>query len=379
MRIKYNDIKALYEQEKCTLLTTEEEIKSNSMDCRSLFKYIAQCGHEREMIFSNFKKTKYGRNCKVCENKKTSEKYKQNNNYGIYRGIKIENKTTAILETIFINNFEYHHTYEGCHADYIIKPLNSTEDKWLPIQVKGATCDNQNYYRFRHVNNYDKYLMCCVGIKEDEFKFWLFNGSICNKYDGITITKNSKNYSKYELTQDKIVSYILDCYNNSNDFIYISYTNSMIPVAPKCQTEHTNRIKRFSYISNLFEIIYSNEMNNIYDCIINGLKVQDKSGYSHRFGISFGINKKINKKSVPYDNGEIDIFWLHVPNSTKFYVIPELILINEGYIKTANQEGKCSILLFPEQGKRKNTKSWAQKYLFDYNNLEFKKLQELFT
>jgi hypothetical protein len=153
----------------------------------------------------------------------------------------------------------------------------------------------------------------------------------------------------------------------------------MIPVAPKCQTEHTNRMKRFSYISNLFKIIYSNEMNTIYDCIINTLKIQDKSGQEHRSGVSFGINKKINKKGVPYEKGEIDIFWLHVPNSTKFYVIPEIILINEEYIKTVNQKGKCSILLFPEPGKRKNKKTWAQEYLFDYNNLELEKLQKILT
>ena len=378
MRIKYNEILKIFENENCTLITSEKDIIDNSLNCRSLFKYIAQCTHEREICFSDFKNKGVGRICKLCQYKNTSTKYKQNKNYGIHQGIKIENITTDILLKIFADKIDFHHTYEGCHADFIIRPLNCNENKWLPIQVKGATFNYKNVCRFRHVNNYDKYLMCCIGIKESEFKLWLFNGTICKNYNGVTICPKSITYSKYELQPDNIIDYLLKCYNDIHNYIHITYNFAMTPVSIKCKTEHCNRIKRFEYLSQYLKIIYSNKMNTIYDCIINDLKVQDKSGQKHRFGISFGVNKKHNKKAIPYEKGDIDIYWLYIPDTSKFYIIPEYILIKEGFIKTSNQLGKKCIILFPEQGKRKNNKSWANDYLFDYNNLNIEKIKYLF-
>ena len=378
LRTPYNDVVKFFEKEGCKLITTEEEIISVPLNFNSKFKYIPQCGHHHVVQFRSFKTTPYGRLCPKCQHKKTSEKYKQNMNYGIHHGIKIETESFNYIIQFLSNKIDFHRTYEGCHADIIVRPLNSQEDKWLPVQLKGATFNDKNTCRFRHVDDYNKYLMCCIGMKNDTYKIWMFNGSLCLNLNGVTISPNSKTYSKYEVSSDKIIEKLLESYNDADNFTYISYATSMIPVAPKCKTEHCNRMKRSEYLSDYFDISYSNEMNNIYDCKINNVRVQDKSGHPHRSGISFGINKKLHKKSIPYEKGDIDIYWLHVPNSSKFYVIPENVLIFHNFIKTPTQHGKLVLILFPEPGQRKNSKEWAQEYLFDYKNLNIAKLKTLF-
>lgn len=376
LRTSYADLTKFFQINSCSLLTSEEDIITNNLTSKSIFKFIGKCGHNTETKLRIIKTSNYSFLCKKCKNELISNKYKNNKNYGIKRGIEIETNSFNYIKQFLIGKIDFHRTYEGCRADIIIRPLNSKEDKWLPIQLKGATFNEKNQCRFRHVNNYNNYLMCCIGITNTNYKLWMFNGSLCSQYNGITISLNSKKYSIYEVSYDKIIDKLINCYNDNN-YSYVSYNDSMIPVAKNCKTEHFNRIKRNEYLSLHINIHYSHEMNNIYDCIINGLKVQDKTGHPHRYGISFGINKKLNKKSIPYEEGDVNIFWLHIPNSSKFYVIPESLLIKHNYIKTFNQSGKTTLILFPESGKRKNSKQWSQTYLFDYNTLDIKKLKEI--
>jgi len=55
-----------------------------------------------------------------------------------------------------------------------------------------------------------------------------------------------------------------------------------------------------------------------------------------------------------------------------FYIIPENILIKEGYIE--NSDGKLKNLIISKTNKKT---FWTKEYLFDYDNLDKEKLYKI--
>ncbi len=87
------------------------------------------------------------------------------------------------------------------------------------------------------------------------------------------------------------------------------------------------------------------------------------------------IGKQINKilKKGPYEENDNDFYWFHVQNSPKFYILPQRILIDNGYIKSDKFLGKTKMLLYPmcsleEARELKYNTCEYNKYLFSYDN-----------
>jgi hypothetical protein len=75
------------------------------------------------------------------------------------------------------------------------------------------------------------------------------------------------------------------------------------------------------------------------------------------------------KKRQPYNIGDSDFYWFNCKNTMIFYVIPEYILIEKGYI--GNSNGKLKSLLISNTNKKT---FWTKEYKFNYDNLDKDKL-----
>lgn len=72
-----------------------------------------------------------------------------------------------------------------------------------------------------------------------------------------------------------------------------------------------------------------------------------------------------------------------MPNKEEFYLIPESVLIEIGCIKTCEQDGHDSILLYPDEDvdylmNKKIKTAVLNNYLFDYDYPDEERIKELF-
>lgn len=380
MKYQYSFLQSCFQTHGCELLTTKDEILQENLNANKKFRYMAQCGHERSIAFTDFHVKGHGRFCKACTRVATSDQYKSRENT-MRTNIATETKTFHVLTTLLENDFIIKRVYEGCRSDVIIKPKSvALDDHWMLVQLKGAHADNKACVRFRSVGGYENMLLFCVGFYDNDYKIWLFNGSECATINGITAsTRTTNKYHTYEVKKELIAQTIQKYYLSEN-YKKDREHNAMIPVTSNCKKEHQYRMQRIVAFKDTFHIQYPDEMNTVYDCIINGHKVQDKLSYPHRSGFTVGLYKRIKKKCVPYDKGDCDFYWIHFPNSNKCFVFPEHVLYKAGYIRDTTCQGKMSLTLFPEKGKRKNTKEWTLLYLFDLDNLcEKQRLIDMFA
>ena len=77
------------------------------------------------------------------------------------------------------------------------------------------------------------------------------------------------------------------------------------------------------------------------------------------------VNGKINGKRAQqcYDIGDNDYYWLNADDKQLFYVFPEQILIEKGYI---GYKGKKQLKINP---KETTHNGWIQPYKFNYNSI----------
>lgn len=113
----------------------------------------------------------------------------------------------------------------------------------------------------------------------------------------------------------------------------------------------------------------------MYDFKIANHKIQEKVGFIYKKNnlnsFAFSMSKNDGKKyNCSYKIGDNDFYWLHCKNINKFYVIPESILIEKGYIgENCKQHLYLSLTNI--------NKIWAKEYLFDYDNLDKERLLKL--
>ncbi len=96
-----------------------------------------------------------------------------------------------------------------------------------------------------------------------------------------------------------------------------------------------------------------------YDFTIGTKKFQEKvlrRDSANYVSISHGSRAK------PYKVGDNDFYWLHFPDKTKFLLLPEIILIDDGIIKTSENPGNLYYGINISHEK-------YIKYIFDYENI----------
>jgi len=369
----YEDVVKKFVDKNCIVTITQEDFIQTYKNNNCKIKYNASCGHENNVSYKNFTTLNQGINCPKCVNKNVSCKLKE-----FRTG---ENKNPQLQELKCINYFKELigdkfttiKSFDGCKADIIIKKFEETEDLWLGIQVKTTNkkTEREQYYFRLNNGEYDNCLLLCV-CDEDK-KMWLIPYEEVKGLKTIGVAQKSK-YNKYEVSKENLIEKLNYYYKIINKFEF-----NILDTPTSITQQQEQRYREIREVKINFIKFKNNEMEGlVYDFMIDSKKVQEKVGTiihnnidSYCFNLikyDCRINGKCKYKS--YEEGDNDLYWLNCKNA-KFYVIPEKVLLVNGYIgKDCKKE---HLYISPTND---NTE-WCNDYLFDYNNVDKERLMKI--
>jgi hypothetical protein len=382
---RYNCVKKIVEENECQLLTSFEEFETkreNVLNKSYLYvriDFIGICSHKSSAVFTNFKSRGTGKRCKECVKKSTANTVKllqkDSNNITEYESIELIIKYLSPYYNIKRTN-------EGCRIDIAIKEKEKEEDEWIPIQVKSTKKICHKMYSFRGINkNYEGMLIICVCT--DEEKIWIIPYTdLSLKAPNLNISEYSK-YNKYKCDNIILKEYI-DKYKDK--YIRQTLDKCMTPISDLQQNEQKYVKKRESIIKFL-EFQKPNIQNTPTDFIVNGKKVQEKvCGYDKQrtslvVYLASNNGKRENgvRKFRTYKLGENDYYWLHSSIDNRFWIIPERVLYDKGYI--SNKDEIISNKSFRIRVNKENNygvREWLKEYEYNYDNPDREQIIELF-
>jgi len=367
----YYDVINAFNSENCKLLNTEEEYNSiKTLMKNPKYNYIASCGHEHNVFFNVFKNRKTGVLCPKCVIIRNKERKKEN--VSDDKIINIRTEFSCIQYFINLLNQNYHviKAFDGCKTDIILKPKNILKDEWIGIQVK-STNKSIKGYGFHIENDYSDFLILC--ICNENKRMWLFPYQNVEGLIKITIGNNVSKYNIYEIFEKSIENSIKNYYNILKKFTFDKLNN---PINVYQQRELEYRKHREIKIDFL-NFNYDEMEGTVYDFKIDELKIQEKIGCKLKTEqIHFGICKSCyTKKHVQYNIGDNNIYWLNIDDKKHFYVIPESILVEKGFIGNADKDRIH--LKLPSIKNQIKKKHWAIEFMFDYENIEKEKLLKI--
>jgi hypothetical protein len=363
----YDKVKLCFSKNNCTLITTFEEFEELRKDVLKQsyhfvrVRFIGICLHESSVVFTNFNIRKTGMNCKACTKKNSIELRKHINNTN-----EIESDGILIIEEYLTPQYEIIRTKEGCLADLAIR--KKSEDKWIPVQVKTTIQKSHGMYSFGfNHNHYKNMLLICVCISEK--KIWIIPYNQISITSRLNISIKSK-YNKYIVDSNTVFDTI-DGYRSEIVCLYLD--TILIPITSLQQREQLYVRKREQRVPFL-EYKYPLIQNTCVDVIINGKNVQEKVlGYDDtkkvlrcRFASHNG--KKDGKIcNRCYRLGENEYYWLHSSIDNRFWIIPEHILYDKGYLSKQDETLLTKTLCFKSENNI--TKEWLDVYEYNYDTL----------
>jgi hypothetical protein len=372
----YNKVKLRLEENGCILLTTFEEfeelrekvLKKSYQFVR--VRFIGTCSHESDVVYTNFNIRKTGMICKNCTRIKCSNIMKNSKNSN-----EIESDGITIIEEYLSPHYEIIRTKEGCLADLAIR--KRSEDQWIPIQVKVTMKISHGMYSFTlHKADYKNMLLICVCISEK--KIWVIPYNHLSMQYKLNISIKSK-YNNYLLDLNEIEPTI-DKYRT--DIICLPIDTILLPINPTQQREQEYVRKRETYVPFL-KYEYPLIQNSCVDVIVNGKKVQEKVlGYTAaKKGLHCGIsanNGKLDGKRQfrCYRLGENDFYWLHSSIDNRFWIIPERVLYEKGYLCNKEETKNKKILWFKSENNI--TSKWLDDYQYNYDTIDKEEVLKIF-
>lgn len=375
----YNDVVKSFTDKKCTLLNTEEEFdsiqsdiyvfnKNNNKKIYPQFKYIASCGCENTVYYNVFLNRGTGVICPKCTIKKNA-KTKKDENIGI-NNIELELDCITYFTELVKEHFEIVKCFDGCKTDTTFRPLNITNDIWCGIQVKTTNLKTRDYNFSIVKKGYENLIILCICYVDK--RMWAIPYENVKDLKKITIGLKKSKYNIYELTNENIISKLIELYNDTNKF---DFEKLDIPPNIYQQREKEYRLYRKEILN--FIKFDDNKMEGmVYDFKIGDKKVQEKVGglrkdrNSYHFSL-YKNNGLLEKKRVftQYKSGDNEIYWLNCEGKKYFYVIPEKILIENNYIGDDKKRAfGCNPLKIG---------AWYNEYLFDYENVDKDRLLKL--
>ena len=371
--LSFYDIYNKFSEVGCELLTTLEEFVENHMTTYSNYRFKATCGHKRSCIIGNTKIVP-DMLCKSCSLSKCIENQIQNaktdglSNSNIY-----EYESLCFMKELLDEEFDLEFMDEGCKVDMVIKPKNILDDNWVGVQMKctnQSTNDEKKSYRFSIKNNdYSDILIICTCVKDQ--KIWIVDPSLVKELDVIQINEiEGSKYYKFKVSLDNFVEKIKNLYD--------SHSKSKLEILNIAKNASAQKEQEFKKLreSKLNMFNFETPLRNylVYDFKLNGLKIQEKVAGTNEPGFQVNLRKGCgNKKKQAYDKGDNDFYWIHLPDKERFYVIPEGVLIINGFISDNGKEGKMSLYINPS-----NKNQWTYEYLYSYEKLDIEKLKIFF-
>jgi hypothetical protein len=198
---------------------------------------------------------------------------------------------------------------------------------------------------------------------------WLIPYNNITGQQSIKISEKSK-YNHYEVTMDNVYNKLINFYETMPIF-HFDILN--IPTSDTHKQEQHYR-KLTEEKIDFLEFIYPDFEGTVYDFKISDKKVQEKVGFickNNPNSFGFSISKNDGKKSkCSYKLGDNDFYWLHCKNTSRFYLIPESILIEKRFI---GDNCKQHLYISPTNIKTK----WTDNYLFNYDDIDKERLLQL--
>jgi len=363
----------------CNLLTTEQELQeqiNNELKNRGLtihhakVRILAQCGHEHVCVVTNFLQRRTAIMCKDCRAKNIQRNMKtissKENFYEIeYNGYK---EIKCILEQFY----QVERTKEGCRADFMIRPRDSSRNEWIGAQLKVTTKMSFKMYTFRRLSKaYDDLLMFCYCLEDN--KLWIMPYfDIKNLKANLNISEYSK-YNKYLVTPKSNICQIIESYKNK--FKYYTKEELLVPTSAYNKQEQEYAQIRESKLP-WIQFTYPEIENGKTDFFIGHLKIQEKvtSIRNNKETIVLCVHNGTidgGRQYRSYQIGDNDFYWVHLKNSAQFYIIPEQELFKRNYISSQDSYiNKVYIRI-------KQNQDWLYDYLFDYESLDNDKIKVL--
>lgn len=395
---KYNNLKKNYEDRGFVFDISKDEfhkILNNNKNIKNdliKFSVLGSCGHRRE-INSNDVRRCLSNKCLDCARKDSNEKLRsQQSITDIPTSSQSEYDSVTFLTNIISDSWDVVLMNQGTRADCVIRPkTNISDNRWMMLQLKSTRKKNsiKGYQFTLHKNDYSNIVLTCMCVKDD--KLWFIDPEIVKSKHTVTILeKLNTKFAKYSCDIDKVNDKLLEFYNdNYYTKVDIETANSTAPEKFIKEQEYIKlRESKISFLD--FE--YSEIIGLRYDFIVNGKKVQEKSQNfrtpcknmkAYSFSITKSGKKNDKKAKVPYCKGDNDLYWLNLPDKKTFYLIPEELMIDLGYIRVNGKFGAHTILLYPYEKiellyDRDINTAELNEYLFCYDNPDEKRIKELF-
>jgi hypothetical protein len=358
----YDKTCAKFLEVNCKITDTKEEYdERNKTEKFSKCNYIASCGHQHVVFINVFFSRKTGLVCPSCKSKENATKKKELMKDDKLKFMKMELRCMNYFKEI-CKGFEIHKAFDGCRADLIVRPIGQLQDKWIGVQVK--TTERNNHYEFHLENNYSDLIMLC--ICEDDKKIWLIPYEEINGVSKIHIGIKSK-YNKYEIENISYLSEKLsEYYKITKKFTYEELDKPLCIYTEREKEFYRYRESKIDFL----DFTYNDMEGIVYDFKIGEKKVQEKVGCIDKIKnvnvfCLWKNNGKLNGKqnSKCYDVGDNDYYWLNADDKKLFYVIPEQILIEKGYVGYTGHKKQLKI-----NPKETKYNEWIQPYKFNYNS-----------
>ena len=162
--------------------------------------------------------------------KKVSDKlieFNKDNDQASSKCIIQENSVFNKFNDLLKNDFDVIKTNEGCSVDFIIKPKNILNNKWLGIQLKTTKGICHNLYSFNlHKNQYENMVMLCYSFENNII--WCIPHNIVSHLKrmlNIGLTDKSI-YNKYKTNNPTLIIKLNEYFQS---FILDTIENYMIP------------------------------------------------------------------------------------------------------------------------------------------------------
>jgi hypothetical protein len=370
----YENVFKEFIKRNCKLLVSKEQFQEITANTKKNYKlnYTASCGHNHTVFYNVFKSRNTGIVCPGCKSKEIGKNIKEKMKNGERSKIySIEQEFTFIkdFQKIVESNFDIIKAFDGCNSDIIYKPKIIKEDKWVGIQVK-TTNQIHLTYSF-HINNIYKNCLILLFCNEDK-NMWLIPENIIGNQKKLSIGYNKSKYNIYKVDENTVSDKLNELYYNTTQFEFDILNKPTNYFQHREQEFKKFRQERINFI----QFNYDEMEGTVYDFKVNDFKIQEKVSklYDEKNKYIFYLCKNNGildgkRNPIQYDIGDNDFYWLNSENKIYFFVIPEKILIEKGFIGNKLENKNKQFLKFVVKDDLHYKSNWLKPYMFNYETI----------